>query len=104
MMQFVQDTQAQGRFFPRGARVQAIAAGSTSLVLPDPEAHTTLCAVPARNLVRLQLFRVLLVNRCVGLADAQLRWGLDADEVLSTLAQGAPDCEVIGLERVMGAG
>ena len=68
--------------------------------LSDPGAHTTLCAVPAKNLARLKLFRVVLVNHQVGLMDEQMRWGLDADDIVSTIGHCAPDCEVTELELV----
>ena len=100
MMQFLEDTQVEGRFFPRGAQVQVIDAGSTALVLPDSDAHTTLCAVPLKNLVRLKRFRVLLANYQVGLMDDQERWGLNADDIKSTLARCAPDCEIVTLDEV----
>lgn len=99
MMQVVRDTQVAGRFFPRGAHVRVIHAGDTCLVLPDPDAHTTLCAVPTKNLARLTLFRVVLVNHEVGLVDVQKRWGLDAHDVRSTIAQCAPDCEILELDE-----
>ncbi|RUF23371.1 hypothetical protein IPC1132_25470 [Pseudomonas aeruginosa] len=99
MMQILRDTQVEGRFFPRGARVRVIDAGDRCLVLPDPEAHTTLCAVPTKNLARLKLFRVVLVNHQVGLVDEQTRWGLDADDVRSSIARGAPDCEILELDE-----
>lgn len=52
MMQVLKNTQVEGRFFPRGSRVRAIEAGDSCLVLPDPDAHTTLCAVPTKSLAR----------------------------------------------------
>ncbi|QET31270.1 hypothetical protein L0Z11_04575 [Burkholderia multivorans] len=99
MMQVLSDIQVEGRFFPRGSRVQVIEAGDSSLVLPDPDAHTTLCAVPTKNLARLTLFRVVLVNHRVGLMDEQERWGLDADDVRSSIARSAPDCEILELNE-----
>lgn len=99
MMQVLRDTQSQGRFFPCGARVQVIEAGDSSLVLPDSDAHTTLCVVPTKNLARLTLFRVVLVNHRVGLMDEQERWGLDADDVRSSIARSAPDCEILELNE-----
>jgi len=45
MMQFLQDTQVEGRLFPRGAQVKIVKAGTLALVLPDPGVYTTLCAV-----------------------------------------------------------
>lgn len=99
MMQVLWDTQSEGRFFPRGSRVQVIEAGDSSLVPPDPDAHTTLCAVPTKNLARLTLFRVVLVNHRVGLMDEQERWGLDADDVRSSIARSAPDCEILELDE-----
>lgn len=100
MMQVLRGTQVAGRFFPRGSRVQVIEAGDSCLVLPDSDAHTTLCAVPTKNLARLTLFRVVLVNHRVGLVDEQERWGLDADNVRSSVAQAAPDCEILELDEV----
>ena len=100
MMQFLRDTQVEGRLFPQGARVRVINAGDSCLVLPDPEAHTTLCAVPTKNLARLTLFRVVLVNHQVGLFDEQERWGLDATDIRSSIARSAPDCEILDLDEV----
>lgn len=99
MMQFLRDTQVEGRFFPRGSRVQVIKAGDSCLLPPDPDAHTTLCTVPTKNLAQLTLFRVVLVNRRVGLIDEQERWGLDTDDVRSSIAQSAPDCEILELDE-----
>lgn len=101
MMQVLRDTQVEGRFFPRGCRVQVIQAGDSCLVLPDPDAHTTLCTVPTKNLARLTLFRVVLVNHQVGLIDEQERWGLDADDIRSSIAQCAPDCEIFELDEAL---
>jgi len=100
MMQVLKNTQVEGRFFPRGSRVRAIEAGDSCLVLPDPDAHTTLCAVPTKNLARLTLFRVVLVNHRVGLMDEQERWGLDTNDVRSRIARSAPDCEILELDEV----
>ena len=101
MMQVLRGTQVEGRFFPQGSRVRVIDAGDSCLVLPDPDAHTTLCTVPAKNLARLTLFRVVLVNHQVGLMDEQERWGLDVDDVRSSIARYAPDCEVLELDEVL---
>lgn len=101
MMQVLEDTQVEGRFFPRGCRVQVIRAGDSCLVLPVPDAHTTLCAVPTKKLAQLTLFRVTLVNHRVGLMDTQERWGLDADDVRSSIAQCAPDCEILELDEAL---
>jgi hypothetical protein len=79
--------------------VRVIEADDICLVLPDPDAHTTLCAVPTRNLARLTLFRVVLLNHQVGLIDEQERWGLDADDVRASIAQSAPDCEILELNE-----
>jgi len=98
MMRFLRDTQVEGRFFPRGVQVQALAAGDMALVLPDPGAHTTLCAVPARNLALLQPFRIVLINRRVGLMDEQIRWAVDAEDVRSAIDSAAPDCEIVALD------
>nr|WP_297383378.1 hypothetical protein [uncultured Roseateles sp.] len=100
MMQFLEDTQVAGRFFPRGAQVTVMEAGDNALLLPDPVAHTTLCTVPAKNLARLKRFRVVLANYQVGLMDVQERWGLDADDIVSTIARSAPDCTVVALGEV----
>jgi len=97
MMRFLLDTQVDGRFFSRGSHVKVLSAGDSCIVLPDPGAHTTMCAVPAKNLALLRLFRVVLVNHRVGLMDEQERWGLDADDVRSDIACSAPDCEVLEL-------
>jgi hypothetical protein len=102
MMQFIKDTQVDGRFFLQGARVSVINVGDRCLVLPDLEAHTTLCTVPAQNLARLTLFRVMLVNHQVGLVDEQERWGLDAADVRSSLARCAPDCEILDIGEASG--
>jgi hypothetical protein len=99
MMQVLRDTQVEGRFFPRGSRVRVIDAGDSCLVLPDPDAYTTLCAVPAKNLARLTLFRVVLINHRVGLIDEQECWGLDADDIFSSIARCAPDCEILELDE-----
>jgi hypothetical protein len=80
MMQVLRDTQSEGRFFPRDGRIQVIEAGDSSLVLPDPDAHTTF-------------------NHLVGLMDEQERWGLDADDVRSSIARSAPDCEILELDE-----
>lgn len=100
MMQVLSDIQVEGRFFPKGSRLQVIEAGDRCLVLPDLEAHTTLCAVPRKNLGRLTLFRLMLVNHQVGLMSKQERWGLDADDVLSSIAESAPDCEILEIEEI----
>jgi hypothetical protein len=99
MMQFRRDTQAAARFFPQGSRVQAIDAGDSCLVLPGPGAHTTLSAVPAKNLARLTLFHVVLVSHRVGLIDEQERWALDADYIRSTIDLCAPDFEILELNE-----
>lgn len=101
MMQVLEDIQVEGRFFPRGSRVQVIRAGDSCLVLPAPGAHTTLCAVPTKKLAQLTLFRVMLVNHQVGLLDEQERWGFDADDVRSSIAQCAPDCEILELDEAL---
>jgi hypothetical protein len=97
MMRFLGDTQVEGRFFPKGALVQALPAGDMALVLPDPVAHTTLCAVPVRSLVPLQRFRIVLVNHRVGLMDEQFRWAIDADDVRAAIDHTAPDCEIVAV-------
>jgi hypothetical protein len=99
MMQFRRDTQAAGRFFPQGSRVQVIDAGDSCLVLPDAGAHTTLSAVPAKSLARLTLLHVALVNHRVGLIDEQERWALDADDIRSTIDLCAPDFEILELNE-----
>lgn len=101
MMEVRKDTQVAGRFFPCGSRLQVIEAGDICLVQPDPAAHTTPCAVPAKNLTRLTRFRVVLVNNRVGLMDEQERWGLDADDVRSSIARSAPDCQILELVEVV---
>lgn len=98
MMRFLCDTQVEGRFFPKWAQVQALPAGDMALVLPDPVAHTTLCAVPIRNLVPLQRFRIVLVNRRVGLMDEQFRWAIDAGDARAAIDHTAPDCEIVELD------
>lgn len=104
LMRFLKDTQVEGRFFPRGSEVQTIAAGDLALVLPDSRAHTTLCAVPARNLVRLKRFRVVLVNRRVGLMAEQIRWAIDAEEIQSSIDTEAPDCGIVELDQLDARG
>lgn len=96
-MRFVEDTQADGRFFPNGAEVEVIDAGAHALVLPDIRTHTTLCAVPIKRLVALKSFRVALVNRQVGLADTQIRLGVDEADVRAAIERRAPQCEVLGV-------
>lgn len=100
MMQFLRDTQVDGRFFPRGAQVQTLAAGDMALVLPDPGTHTTLCAVPARNLAPLKRFRIVLVNQRIGLMDEQFRWAVDADDAKAAIDHTAPDCQIVELDLV----
>jgi hypothetical protein len=99
-MRFLTDTQVEGRFFPRGAQVQALAAGDMALVLPDPGAYTTICAVPATSLAPLQRFRIVLVNRRVGLMAEQFRWAVDANDVKSAIGHTAPDCKIVALDLV----
>ena len=94
-MRFVEDTQAEGRFFPRGAEVEAIDAGAHALVLPDAKSYASLCAVPRKRLVVLKSFRVVLLNRQVGLADTQIRLGVDEADVRAALQRRAPQCEVL---------
>lgn len=43
-MQFLKDTQVEGRLFPQGARVRVINAGDSCLVLPDPEVGIAIMA------------------------------------------------------------
>lgn len=100
VMRFLTDTQVDGRFFPRGAEVQTIAAGDLALVLPDPRAHTTLCAVPVRNLAPLTHFRVVLVNCRYGLLAEQFHWAVDADEIRASVDQSTPDCGIVALDPV----
>jgi len=100
MMQVLCDIQVEGRFFAKGSRLQVIEAGDSCLVLPDPDAHTTLCAVPRKNLGRLTLFRLMLVNHRVGLMSEQRRWGLDAEDVCSSIAESAPDCEILEIDEI----
>lgn len=101
MMRIVRDTQVDGRFFPRGAHVLVIHSANSCLVLPDPDTHTTLCAVPPVNLVQLTCFRVVQINHRVGLTDVQERWGLDADDVRDSLSRDAPDCEIIEINQIL---
>ncbi|AIJ46247.1 hypothetical protein O987_10610 [Comamonas testosteroni TK102] len=100
MMQVLRDIQVEGRFFAKGSQLQVIEAGDSCLVLPDSDAHTTLCAVPRKNLGRLALFRLMLVNHRVGLMSEQKRWGLDANDVCSSIAESAPDCEILEIEEI----
>ncbi len=92
MLQVLSGIQVEGRFFAKGSRLQVIEAGDSCLVLPDLDTHITLCAMPRKNLGRLTLFRLMLVNHRVGLMSEQKRWGLDANDVCSSLAESAPDC------------
>ena len=101
MMQVVEDTQVEGRRFPRGCRVQLIQAGDSCLLLPDPDAYTTPCAVPAKNLARLTLFRVMLVKHQVGLIKQQERWGRSADDIRSSFAQCTPGGDSLALEEAL---
>ena len=98
-MRFVEDTQADGRFFPKGAELEVVDAGAHALVLPDTEAHTTLCAVSMKSLVAVKPFRVVLLNRVVGLADTQIRFGTDEADVRAIIALRAPDCDVLELAQ-----
>ena len=100
MMRFLRDTQVDGRFFPKGSQVQTLVAGDLALVLPDPAAHTTLCAVPAGDLARLRRFRVVLVNHQVGLLAEQFRWAIDADDARLAIDRSAPGCEIVALDLV----
>lgn len=100
MMRFLRDTSVEGRFFPQGAQVQTLAAGDMALVLPDPGTYTTLCSVPARNLAPLKHFRIVLVNRRVGLLAEQFRWAVDADDLKLAIERTAPDCEIVELDQV----
>jgi hypothetical protein len=99
MMQLLRGTHVKGRFFPRGCRVRMIQTSGSCLVLSDPDAYTTPCAVPTKNLARLTLFRVGLVNHQVGLPDQQGRWGLDAEDIRWSIAQCPPDCEIFELRE-----
>ena len=100
MMQVLSDIQVKGRFFAKGSRLQVVEAGDSCLVLPDPDTHTTLCAVPRKNLSRLTLFRLMLVNHRVGLMSEQKRWGLDANDVCLSAAESAPDCKIIEIDEI----
>ncbi len=71
-----------------------------ALVLSDPGTHTSLCAVPAKNLAPLKRFRVVLVNQRIGLMDEQFRWAIDVDDVTSTIDHSAPDCEIVELDQI----
>lgn len=97
-MRFLVDTQAEGRFFPRGAEVQVIQVGSSGLITPDSAAFTTLCAVPLRNLVALQRFRVVLENDEVGLICEREIFGIDENDVQEHLAKQAPQCVMLLIE------
>jgi hypothetical protein len=94
MMQVLSGIQVEGRFFAKGCRLQVIEAGDSCLVLPD------LDAMPRKNLGRLTLFRLMLVNHRVGLMSEQRRWGLDANDVCSSLAGSEPDCETLKIEEI----
>lgn len=100
MTRFLRDTQVEGRFFPQGAQVQTFAVGDMALVLPDPAALTTLCAVPTRYLAPLKHFRIVLVNRRVGLLSEQSRWAVDVDDLQSAINRTAPDCEIVEVDLV----
>jgi hypothetical protein len=83
------------QFFPRGCRVRAIQAGDSCLVLSDPDAHSTLCAVPTKNLARLTLFRVVLVNHHVRLLKEQQR----RDSMQRTFVRASPNARLISMQR-----
>ena len=100
MMRFLKDTQVAGRFFSRGTEMPMIEAGGSFLVPPNPDFHTTLCVIPARNLVRLRLFSVVLINRQVGLRAVQQRWGTDEADIRSVIEKAAPDCVIVALELI----
>jgi hypothetical protein len=102
-MRFFEDTQVDGRFFPKGAEVEVVPAGANALVLPDTDAYTTICAVPVKSLVPLKPFRVLLLNRLAGIGDAQIRLGTDEADVRSSIERRAPDCEVLEVEELPGS-
>ncbi|MFT7776514.1 hypothetical protein [Roseateles sp.] len=101
-MRFVEDTQVEGRFFPRGAEVEVIAAGAIAIVPPDPAAHATMCAVSMKRLVALKAFRVLLLNREAGLAGALVRLGIDEADVRASIERRSPACEVLEVSEVSG--
>jgi hypothetical protein len=91
MMQVLRGTHMKRQFFPRGCRVRAIQAGDSCLVLSDPDAHSTLCAVPTKNLARLTLFRVVLVNHHVRLLKEQQR----RDSMQRTFVRASPNARLI---------
>lgn len=49
----------------------------------------------------MQVFRVVLVNHQVGLVNKQERWRPDADDVRSSIAQCAPDREILEWNEVL---
>lgn len=100
MMQVLCDIQVDGRFFAKGSQLQVIEAGDSCLVLPDPDAHTTLCALPSKSLGSLALFRLMLLNHRVGLMSEQRRWGLNVDDVRSSIAESAPECEILEIDEI----
>jgi len=48
----------------------------------------------------LKRFRIVLVNRRVGLLAEELRWAVDADDLRSAIDQTAPDCEIVELDLI----
>ncbi len=100
MHRFLRDTAVGGRFFPAGTQIEVIVVGDLALVPPAQNSHTTLCAVPSRDLVQVKRFRLLLANLEFGLLDEQERFGLDADDVIAQVTRSAPGCEILSLDEV----
>lgn len=99
-MRFAVDVSVPGRFFPRGAVVRVVPAGAVALVLPDRDAHATLCPVPAHALQPVRRFRAWLFHRDAGLAAAQDRFAADATELEAQLALELPECDLLDIEDI----
>ena len=102
MMQFLQDTQAAGRCFPRGSQLSVRPTGNAALVPPDTAANTMLCLVPLQNLAPLFRFRALLLNCDVGLQAEADCLGMRASGVLEDIANRAPHCTVVAFTQLDG--
>ncbi|MGE4338605.1 MAG: hypothetical protein AB7E55_21880 [Pigmentiphaga sp.] len=48
----------------------------------------------------MTLLRVVQLNHWGGLMDEHESWGLDADDVRSSIARSASDCEILELDEV----
>lgn len=100
MMQFLEDTQVAGRYFPRGGQVSVVPVGSSGLILPNPEAHTSVCLVPIHKLAPLRRYRVRLINRLVGLLSEREVFGINVSEMIARIGRNSPDCEVVDVTEL----